>query len=56
MTLQHLDKPLPNHAGSAQYPNRKFIAHKNVFRFYNSLYLEKVPDQAPRLHKNCKLP
>src|SRR5580700_5935017 len=28
MTLQHLDKPLPNHAGSAQNPNRKLIAHK----------------------------
>ena len=36
MTLQHLDKPLPNHAGSAQNPDRKFIAHKKVFRFYNS--------------------
>jgi hypothetical protein len=28
MAFQHLDKPLPNDAGSAQNPDRKFIAHK----------------------------
>jgi hypothetical protein len=56
MTLQHLDKPLSNYAGSAQNSNRKLIAHKKVYRFYNSPYLEKVPDQAPHLHKNRKLP
>src|SRR5271155_4311223 len=52
MALQHLDKTLPNHAGRAENPDRKLIAHKRVLPILQQpLFAEEYRRETKRAQK-----